>query len=96
MGENRTILLLTEWAILEGMKSSSGQEPTEMGIWKAMWRWASMKENREAAWNIVNQNVENANYGEWKLDMIRVKVPSAWQHNSAAKRIRFLKENGWL
>jgi hypothetical protein len=94
MGESRSVRLLTEWAIIEGMKSSSGVEPTHMGCWKSMWRWASLKGNRERAWEIYKENVINANFGEWKLMMIRVRIPTAWQYPKI-KLNKFLRENGW-
>lgn len=96
MGETRTIVLLTEWAILEGMKSSKGTEPTPMGVWKAMWRWASLKDNRVKAFKIAFQYGACTNSDEWDDDMVKIKIPSAWQHNTDAKRNRFLKENGWI
>jgi hypothetical protein len=96
MGEGRTILLLTEWAILDGMKSSQGNEPTPMGVWKAMWRWASMKENRDLAWEIYKEHTGNDNFNVWKTDMIKIKIPTAWQHKSQVKREKFLRENGWI
>ena len=96
MGEDRTIQLLTEWAILDGMTSSKGTLPTPMGVWKSMWRWASLKENRDLAWKIYMEHCGKINYAEWKLEMIHIKVPSAWQHNSQVKRDKFLRENGWI
>jgi hypothetical protein len=96
MGESRTINLLTEWAILDGMTSSTGKSPTPMGVWKSIWRWASLKENRDLAWKIYREHCGKFNYGEWKLDMIHIKIPSAWQHTSEVKRQKFLRENGWI
>jgi len=95
MGESRTIQLLTEWAILEKMLSSKGNEPTQMGIWKAMWRWASLKENRDTAWGIYKQH-NTVSFENWKRKMIEVHIPSAWQHPTIPKRDKFLKENGWI
>jgi hypothetical protein len=95
MGEGRTIRLLTEWAITQGMTSSRGDKPTEMGVWKAMWRWASLKENQSLAWSIVNKH-KDMSYKNWEWDMKNVKIPSAWQHTTSAKREKFMRENGWL
>ena len=102
MGDSRTITLLTEWAITEGMTSSKGTQPTEMGVWKAMWRWASLKENRETAWEISKdatygstKNPFKFTKGMWVKDMIKVKIPSAWQHATVAKKEKFMRENGW-
>jgi hypothetical protein len=96
MGESRSINLLTEWAITEGMTSSTGQEPTDMGIWKAMWRWASLKENKDVAWKIAFQHGGCTNPDEWEKEMVNIKIPSAWQHSTRAKRERFMRENGWI
>jgi hypothetical protein len=96
MGESRSISLLAEWAIMQGMKSSTGQEPTPMGIWKAMWRWASLKENRHKAWQIMNELDRPVDFSVWANDMINHKIPISWQHPTQAKLHRFLKENGWL
>lgn len=96
MGETRSIRMLTEWAILDGMKSLQGHEPTSMGVWKAMWRWASLRENHLKAWDIVSKANPTLTWGEWVKDMIEVKIPSAWQHPTIPKRERFLKENGWI
>lgn len=101
MGETRSVYLLCEYAISEGMISSKGQEPTPMGVWKAMWRWVSV--NKNIAWKYVegvtfgnNKNSHKLSYQEWIKDMIEVKIPSAWQHPTHAKREKFLRENGWL
>jgi hypothetical protein len=103
MGDERSVYLLTEWAKIEGMKSSKGDEPTFMGIWKAMWRWASLKENRETAWKLAqNQNFGTSkhrfqyNLDRWNKEMIQVRIPSAWQHATQAKYQKFLRENGWV
>jgi len=100
MGESKSIILLTEWAITEGMKSSKGGEPTPMGVWKAMWRWASLKENRVSAYQIYYDSLfkdgNQISFDEWAKEMIKIKIPSAWQHTTHAKRDRFLKENGWI
>mgnify|MGYP001557842997 CR=1 FL=1 len=95
MGEGRTIVLLTEWAIFEGMESSKGNKPTEMGVWKAMWRWASMKENQSLAWKITSEH-SDVSHAQWVYDMKNVKIPTAWQHDTRAKRERFMRQNGWM
>ena len=94
MGENRSIKLLTEWAILDGMKSSTGSNPTPMGIWKAMWRWASLKENRSTVWYLISLH-SSISKEHWEWDMVNVKIPTAWQHPTRDKKERFMKENGW-
>jgi|SRR5690349_1188727 len=95
MGESRSIYLLTEWAKTEGMKSSKGNEPTPMGVWKAIWRWASLQENFQTAWKIYQDNNDNASWSNYRKDMIKTRIPSAWQHATQAKYHKFLKDNGW-
>jgi hypothetical protein len=94
-GSDRNVRALRDWATLNGMKSSKGNTPTTMGIWKAMWRWASLKENKELAWEIINKN-SDVTFEQWVKDMIYIRIPSAWQHPTNVKRDRFLKENGWI
>lgn len=103
IGESRSISLLTEWAISQGMQSSSGNPPTPMGIWKAMWRWASMKENKEKAWNIAKDHIFGTSLqrfkytrDRWNKEMVLIRIPTAWQHQSEIKKQKFMKENGWI
>jgi len=98
LGGKNTIVTLTEWAILEGMISSKGNKPTQMGIWKSMWRWASLKENKETAWQIIQSSLNGKapKREHWEYDMIHVKIPSAWQHSTQRKLNKFLKKNGWI
>jgi hypothetical protein len=93
-GETRSISSLVEWAKLQGMKSSRGEVPTEMGIWKAIWRWASMKENKDLAFQIAKDH-QDIPWEQWKYNMIHTRIPSAWQHTNNAKREKFMRENGW-
>lgn len=101
MGDDRNINLLVEWSILKGMTSSKGETPTPMGVWKSMWRWAS--QNRELVWSLVKgetfgtkKNPVQYTEKSFVRDMINVKIPSAWQHNTPGKRERFLRRHGWI
>lgn len=100
MGETRTIELLTEWAISQGMTSSSGTEPSQMGVWKAVWRWASLHKN--LAWRAVDGQIfgtknNRFQYTEdtFKLYMREV-IRTAWQFTTETKYQKFLQKNGWL
>jgi len=102
MGEARTVQKLSRWAINEGMarrvkrtKDNPDGLPT-MGIWKAMWRWASLMENSTIAWNIFNQYIDTVSWEEYKQDMVTHKIKAAWQHPTDKKRNKFLKDNGWI
>lgn len=103
MGEARSTVRLATWAVSIGMarpvkkgsKNNKHGLPV-MGVWKAMWRWATVKENFQAAWEIYRQYVPNASWTEYRQDIIDSKVRAAWQHPTEAKRNKFLRENGWL
>lgn len=99
-GVSRNIKSLTEWAIAEGMTSSNGGEPTPMGCWKAMWRWAST--HKELAWELMKDETFGTKRRpiqytreQWEADMILIKIPSAWQHTTKSKYDKFLREHGW-
>lgn len=99
-GETRSIYSLTEYAISEGMTSSTGQKPTVMGVWKSIWRWAST--HKDEAWKIVegqtfgtSRNRFKYDKARWEKEMVYIHIPSAWQHPTDAKRERFLREYGW-
>lgn len=93
MGEARSINRLTKFAISQGMTSSTGKLPTTMGVWKSIWRWASLKENRDTAWKIYKEST-NKTFAEW-IEYMRDNIRTAWQHPTEAKYTKFLKDNGW-
>lgn len=108
MGDAASVKRLTRFAISEGMVSSAGRSPTPMGVWKSMWRWASKKDNKERAFQIFSNYIDNY---EWRLPdenlpwtgnkeelwhkFMLQKIKSAWQFTKDSKYQRFLKENGW-
>lgn len=94
MGDAKSISRLTRWAISEGMTGSKGQEPTAMGVWKSMWRWASLRDNFQKAWEIYCKFNPNASWMDYREDML-LNIKSAWQHTTNAKYKKFLQENGW-
>ena len=109
MGQATSISVLTRYAISLGMKDSKGNEPTRMGVWKAMWRWASLKENKSRAFEIFSKFVEEYGWEEntdypwdggntkelWHSFMLQ-KIKSAWQYPTPMMYNRFLKRNGWI
>lgn len=100
MGEAKSIQRLANWAISVGMathiKSTKANQRglPAMGVWKSMWRWATLKENRDMAWEIVHQ-YDTVSKEKW-LELAKNNVRAAWQHPTEAKRIRFMKENDWV
>lgn len=109
MGDAKSISTLARWAVAEGMVSQSGNVPTRMGVWKAMWRWASLKENKDVAYNILLQSSLDMKRDDgWWKDYFRAeitreewdkmmlqKIKSAWQYPTKSMYERFLKKNGW-
>ena len=108
MGAGASATRLQEFAVTCGMLSPEGNEPTVMGVWKAMWRWASLKENKSTAFEIFVNHVDNYDWqlGDpdlpWKGDrhelwtqFMEQKIRSAFQYGEARHQ-RFLRENGWI
>lgn len=99
MGEAKSVQKLARWAISVGMANHTkiGRYNPEglptMGVWKAMWRWASLQDNRETAWQIYKSNT-NKSVDEW-VEYMKDNIRTAWQHTTQAKYEAFLKENGW-
>lgn len=108
MGSAASIKRLARFAESEGMISSAGRNPTPMGVWKCMWRWASKKENKERAFQLFSHYIDNY---EWQLPDEKLpwtgskeelwhafmlqKIKSAWQFQKESRYQKFLKENGW-
>lgn len=80
-----------------------------MGVWKAMWRWASQQENKTDAYLIFKEYVKKygwtndtdfpwvagteISWDDWSRFMLR-KIRVAWQYKPV-RHERFLRENGW-
>ena len=110
MGEATSIPRLVNYATSENMLSPEGKKPTPMGVWKAMWRWASLKENKDRAFEVFSHYVKN--YGwrfpdtdlPWDSDdprelwhqFMMKTIKSAWQFGTQSRLNRFLHKNGWI
>jgi len=109
MGAASSVSVLTRFAIANGMRDSRGNNPTRMGVWKAMWRWASLEQNKSKAFEIFNKYIDEHGWvwGDrelqwdggnrhdlWQRFMLQ-KIKSAWQYKTPAMENRFLKKNGW-
>ena len=92
MGAAKTVERLRRFAVSQGMKSKDGNDPTPMGVWKSMWRWASLKENHIKAWGIYSKNNPDKTWNDWESDLVS-NMRTAWQHSNLAKYLRFLREN---
>ncbi len=58
MGTARSISRLVKWCISRGIKNPlTGKPPTRMGVWKSMWRWALLPENKEKAFDIFKKSL---------------------------------------
>lgn len=100
MGESRSLIKLIEHCKTEYMiHPEQGKPPTKMGIYKAIWRWATVKENQSKAWEIY-KNCELG--GEWKkiedsiewISFLKERVSSAYQYDAKTYK-RFLVRNGY-
>lgn len=78
----------------------TGKPPTRMGIYKAIWRWATKKENQQTAWEIY----KNSQLGdEWKMitdwdewmNFLKERITSARQFAKPNEYRNFLKYNGY-
>ena len=100
MGASRSLIKLIEHCRTEYMiHPEQGRPPTKMGIYKAMWRWATVKENQKMAWEIYKTadlgeewNPINE-WGAW-VDFLKERVPSAYQYDPKTYK-RFLVRNGY-
>lgn len=115
MGEAASVARLTRWAISSGMAKPARKTKMNpeglprMGVWKAMWRWASLKENRNDAYLIFAEFVKTYGWtgdtdfpwpkgteislSDWHRFMLP-KIQTAWQFQYN-RHNRFLLENGW-
>lgn|SRR5574341_1396643 len=109
MGNAASATKLVNYALSCGMISPEGKQPTPMGVWKAMWRWASLKDNKDRAFEIFSHYIDNY---EWKLpdndlpwdgdrqvlwhQFMMQKIKTAWQFQTKARLERFLRKNGWI
>lgn len=113
MGKAASINRLATFAVASGMTKIQYKNKNKiprMGVWKAMWRWASLQANKDKAFSIFSDYVHN--YGwEWDTDfpwnpgsdvgqsdwnkyMLKM-IHSAWQYNYSREQ-KFLRENGWI
>lgn len=116
MGAGASAVRLAKWAVSVGMakpvkkmKGNPDGVPV-MGVWKAMWRWASLKENKETAYKIFSDYLDQYGWEQdtdfpwedttqsrkdiWNKFMLK-KVQTSWQFRPH-RHERFLRENGWL
>lgn len=116
MGAGASATRLARWAVSVGMAKSIKKTNINrdgapvMGVWKAMWRWASMRENKELAYQIFSDHLDQFGWEQdtdflwddytqprqdiWHKFMLK-KIQTAWQFNPN-RHERFLRENGWL
>lgn len=89
MGDAKSIPRLVQYVY-----GQTGTKPTDMGVWKSMWRWASLLENQRTAYRIYKECGGDLSWESWAADM-RDVIRTAWQHPTEAKYQKFLRENGW-
>lgn len=98
MGPARSYDGLRRYCISQGIVNTQrGTNPNRMSIMKAMWRWATRKENFEEGYEIVNNAMRDEgrfmSKDEWK-EFLRDKVHVAYQYN-VPKEKKFLRKNGY-
>lgn len=101
MGEARSLPKLSEHCRQEYMiHPEHGTPPTRMGIYKAMWRWATRKENQQLAWEIYNSSQlgddweEINDWNDW-LSFLEERIKSAHQFAKPNEYRNFLRYNGY-
>lgn len=100
MGASRSIIKLIEHCRSEYMiHPEQGKPPTKMGIYKSMWRWATLKENQRKAYEIYN-NADLGNeyeyfetFEDW-MAFLKDRIESAYQYKDKSYK-RFLIRNGY-
>jgi len=102
MGGGGTFAKLRDWAISIGMINHKGNQviyPTPMGVHKAAWRWASLKENKDKAYDwfqcYMQATGDYCTPEEW-LEFAKQKIKNAWQHPTEREFHQFLEDNGWI
>jgi hypothetical protein len=107
MGRGATFHKLARWAAENGMECPEPRfdkrlgwtnVPSDMGVLKACWRWASLKENKDKAYEyfqvFMQQRGDYCSPEEWRT-LVMNKAKVAWQY-SPDKYQTFLVKNGWV
>lgn len=116
MGRATSTKRLARWALSIGMAKPVKQTKYNkdglpcMSVWKAMWRWASLKENKDVAYQIFSDHVRlygwtvdteyswdegsSVEPSDWNRFMVQ-KIRSAWQYPFQGMFDHFLLKNGW-
>lgn len=98
MGTARSISGVIRYCKAQGIVNPmTGLPPSQMGVEKAMWRWAVLKENFEEGYEIVNAAMRDQGQfmskEEWR-DFLFHKIGIAYQYTPRYYK-RFLKRNGY-
>ena len=108
MAGGGTFHKLALWAHKNGMQSKNPRYdkrlgwtnvPSDMGVHKAAWRWASWKENKDKAYEwyqcYMQATGDYCTPEEWR-EFAKQKIKNAWQFPTKREYHQFLKENGWI
>lgn len=102
MGEARSFPKLIEHCRTEYViHPESGSPPTKMGLYKAMWRWATRKQNQRTAFDIYQNSELGDEYDyfetweDW-LDFLKGRIASAHQFAKPNEYRNFLRDNGYV
>ena len=101
MGEARSFPKLIEHCRAEYMiHPENGKPPTKMGLYKAMWRWATRKENQQTAWDIYKSSqlgdewTQIESWNDW-IKFLEDRISSAHQFAKPSEYRNFLRYNGY-
>ena len=78
MGEARSTIRLQAWCLSHSIVNPKSQNvPTRMGLWKAMWRWAT--ENKDKAYKIWVKacDSENEEYPEYSIEWNKIMLKNS-------------------
>lgn len=100
MGQARNFAALQRYCVAQGwVNPVLGTAPGRMTLFKAVYRWATKKENFEKGYEIVQAGQRDVgnfmSRDEWKQHL-RDRVKSAWQFAKDRHLQNFLRKNDYI
>lgn len=95
MGDARSLTKLNKWAEANGIRNPvTGKPPSKVACYKAMWRWASLKENQRKAYEIAKEALAHHGELEWDefIEHIAYRCKDAFQY-PRRKLLKYFKDN---
>ena len=97
MGTAHSQRKLPQVAKENGMVNYLGKPPSVPGCWKAMWNWASEKENHQKAYEIYNNHLMSVGQFitvEDFMDLLRKQTLTSKQFPTEGYAKRYFKREG--